>query len=247
MGLDDPLYSNNRYDYVGDSAAPGWGVGSRQCTEMGKWLMEQTGQWLLQSSGLLDTTQDGSRTEWEVIADHKDRNVMTATHLQKGILYKEDQSEDAYSFGIRIDDRFSHPQDASICTSSMSEQELRNEVQIRLNNFPRPSLSWKEGLDLVESLAGTGTMGPHLSQVVPLEPHISNHSWVILAGAASLLSAFGTDILLSRAGDADPVFAPDATLQQVFQLYQFKSWERAVMRVGNSHFAAIGASQAQAM
>lgn len=245
LGLGDD-YATERSNYT--SQRPDYGVADMQCTKTGIELVKSTGKWLLQSG----TIQPGAHIQWEIIADDSQRDIDSAKAMWEGLqeemrnLRRHEHFRSSFSGEkIRVDERFSDPGD--FCDlDSIPHSVWRREIRDRLAREPRPDVSFREALDLLQAVAGKGDVGD-LQSYIPHRNVFYDEDTELIPGAPTLLTHLGADMFLSRAGAADPVFAPGTPQWVVFQLYQFHSWQRSVTEVGNSWSAARGAAQVQAM
>jgi hypothetical protein len=243
LGLGDE-YETNRKHYTANR--PDYGVDDMQCTKTGIELVKATGRWLIESG----TIEPGKKIQWEIIADDSQRDIDSAKAMFEGIqsgLHHKNHPQTLVSVHdktLSIDTRFSSPHCKS--RDNIPDEQWIHEIRSRLHGQPRPDMSFADALDLLQKVAGKGDVGDLKSYVPHDKLHYDTDSY-ILTGAPSLLSDLGADMFLSRAGAADPVFAPGASQSDVFQLYQFHSWYRSMVIVGNSWEAANGLVQMQAM
>lgn len=244
--VDSAVYgsSGKMADYIGEPL-PNWGVGNMQCTALGKELIEQTGAWLIES-GTIDPV---AKVKWEFIAHDVTRDKETAFHLSTGIQngieqkYGTDGIESVNVEKVHVDNEFF---DASVCDDvDYPTQVYVDEVNGFLQSLPRPTLSFKEGLLLLMRLAGTGKQGD-LTQTLSLEP-VYDEKKEQLTGAANLLCDISETMLYARASGIRPKSIPNATAQEIFELYQFSSWYRSIKHVDSIESAICGALQVQIM
>lgn len=241
---DGSTYSSRLRDYM-DVDLPNWQVGEFDCVAGGQEMVENTGHWLIES-GVIDPH---AKVKWEIISDASFRDVTTAYYLTEGIQdaldSKNRQRDDPIvSIGrgdIRVDERFFD----DICDQSTSSHIYTKEAKERFETLPRPSMSFKDALNLMEELVGVGKVG-RLVDNVQVEPTFDGDDWN-LEGAATLVDSFAATLFYARAGNIEPVFIPRATKQQIYQLLEFHYWYRSVLEVGNSWSAKRGAMQVQAM
>jgi hypothetical protein len=230
-------FSSDASDYVADEL-PEWWVPDYWCTPKGMDLVENNGAWLV-DSGIVS-----SDSHVELIADtYSHRNVDTAYRLSLGIQdeLEEDSSTVTGLELIRTNSFIFRPDDDGTC--GFVTDGIDEAIQERLDSLPRPDINFRHALRLLEEIAGTGEVGS-LVQTVPLHPKFDYDDWN-LTGAAALLQKFGEILFLARAGLDSQDFAPDASVEQVYELLQYHHWFRSVLNVDNNWSAMSGAAWAK--
>jgi len=219
-------FSSNPADYVADPM-PDWQVPEHWCTPQGLDLVEKNGAWLV-DSGIVNP---GSHVE--LITDTSLRDVESIYGLSLGM--KGALGEDSYVSGLDLIRTKSFPRSYATCAYRKNDIELA--VKERLETLRRPDLDFRQALDLLEQIAGTGKVGT-LAERIPINV-TSNDGH--LTGAANLLMNFAKTLFFSKAGLKSQRFAQKATVEQVYQLLQYADWYRSIENVENSLSATAGA------
>ena len=229
-------------DYIG-VPLPKWGVPSNECTVVGNDMVKKTGHWLINSETIVP---DGAKIKWEIIADDYHRDVDTAYYLKVGIQDALDKKygDRVESVGLQDVHIGTHYFERSFCEPTQSDEDWLKEVQDRLENLPRPPLSFPEALQMVEQIMGRGKRSP--MDIHPIEPEYDPESLEMI-GAAPFRSTLADILLFSQLSDINPRFAPIATVEQVCQLVVFHSWYRSVEYVGSSDVAVDGGLKVEAL
>ena len=229
-------------DYMGTST-PDWQAGEMECLPNSLDMVQNTGEWLI-DSGVISPK---AKIKWEIISDDVHRDVDTAYFLADGIYdaLKRNYGDSLESQGerdIHVDYRFSDP---AFCMPNLSNDAVADETKRRIESLPPPTISFRQGLQLMEQLVGVGKFG-ELSGLLPIDPVLDVDDWTI-PGAPSILRAFGETAFFAKAGDVKSNFPAKATPEQIYQLLQFQHWYRSATEVGHSYNAVYGAIQVHAL
>jgi hypothetical protein len=248
----DENASQHAADYTA-SPLPKWNTPDEWCTETATDIMQNTGRFLLENTLL--GGGNAKKIKIQFITDTSQRDVDTALALSLGMteasLKYPDLQIDGVSnlrFGhalfekLDIDDNTTKTR----CETNYSLNQTAADIERRLKTVPPPEPGLAAIMTLLETLGGVGP-GGSLFSIGHSSNLYLNRTERKLAGAVNVVKLFGQLLFYSRAGDIDPPFLPNASLDDVYQTQEWVSWSRSVLSVDNVEVAIQGAVIADAI
>uniref|UniRef100_A0A7S1B5N5 Acid phosphatase n=1 Tax=Corethron hystrix TaxID=216773 RepID=A0A7S1B5N5_9STRA len=240
-------------DYIA-SPLPQWGVPNDWCSPGSLKFLRGTGEYLMKHVFLSDSEpkdKDGKRKiQFQIISDTAHRDVDTSLAISQGMskIAAETPSSRLETDGlsrINLDFKLFNPYKEGkndpppMCKKTFSKGRKHKDIFDRFKKVSSPRDGLYSTLKRVQKLGGTKKKGP-----LTLMDYVSNvtlSSHAIPQGPIHILKVIGEMMLYSRAmGDIDPVYLPDATLDDTYRILQWVFYLRSALGVDNVESASRG-------
>eukprot|EP00977_Amphora_coffeiformis_P003047 scaffold575_cov186-Amphora_coffeaeformis.AAC.14 len=245
--IDDPssvTYSTNPTDYLA-VPLPDWQTAPMGCTAAGLDIVQNTGQYLLES--YLPLFGPTHKVNVEFVTDTDQRDVDTSLHLAQGMATVVQQQTNPSSMQLQGLQQLTY--DAELFNPTALKWDTNRPpcteaprgpwnkyVAERLDTISPPHQNISQVIEMIEHYGGVGAAG----SIANLTQTFVNQNVSLLGGQIRLVDYLAQTAFYAAASEIPFAMLSNMTQTELFDLVAWFHWERAVMSVGNNHAALLG-------